>query len=55
MPDKENIFEDIRCCVCGNSDQSEFKVKLEQQKEIYENKKNGCGFNSIIWTLSKIY
>jgi len=30
MPDKENIFEDIRCCVCGNSDQSEFKVKYQK-------------------------
>lgn len=30
MPD---IFEDIRCCVCGNTDPSQFKVKY--QKEIF--------------------
>lgn len=28
MPD---IFEDIRCCVCGNTDHSKFKVKYQKE------------------------
>lgn len=32
MPTTENIFEDIRCCVCGNADPNAFKVKYQKEK-----------------------
>lgn len=31
MPTSEYIFEDIRCCVCGNTDKTAFKVKYQKE------------------------
>ncbi len=31
MPTSDDIFEDIRCCVCGNKDKSSFLVKYQKE------------------------
>ena len=49
MPD---IFEDIRCCVCGNTDPSQFKIKYK--KELFSVAEcNSCSFEFIPYYFRK--
>lgn len=46
MSENENIFENIHCCVCGNSNESAFRVKYSK-KDFAVLTCNNCGLHFI--------